>query len=76
MAVYMSGLRRMHAVMRAASDYKAHFPITRNGIDFDCLFLVDATPYEFVLAAIGHPDVALFVHPFELTVLATAQRIV
>jgi len=49
----------MHAVMRAASDYKAHFPITRNGIDFDCLFLVDATPYEFVLAAIGHPDVAL-----------------
>ncbi len=57
--VQMQGLRRLHQVMRAAGDHKAHFQLTHNGIDFDCLFLVDVTPYEFVLAAIGHPDVAL-----------------
>ncbi len=59
MAVHMSGLRRLHATMRANGDHKAHFQLTHNGIDFDCLFLVDITPYEFVLAAIDHPDVAL-----------------
>lgn len=59
MAVYMSGLRRMHTAMKKAGDRKAHFQLTHNGIVFDCLFLVDVTPYEFVLAAIGHPDVAL-----------------
>lgn len=57
--VQMQGLRRLHTAMRAAGDHKAHFQLTHNGIDFDCLFLVDVTPYEFVLAAIGHPDVAL-----------------
>jgi hypothetical protein len=45
--------------MRTAGDYKARFHVTHNGVDFDCLFLVDVTPYEFVLAAIGHQDVAL-----------------
>ena len=59
MAVHMSGLRRLHTTMRANGDHKAHFQLTHNGIDFDCLFLLDVTPYEFVLAAIGHPDVAL-----------------
>lgn len=45
--------------MKKAGDRKAHFLIKHNGIEFDCLFLVDVTPYEFVLAAIGHPNVAL-----------------
>ena len=57
--VQMHGLRRLHTIMRAAHDHKAHFQIAHNGITFDCLFLVDVTPYEFVLAAVGHPDVAL-----------------
>lgn len=57
--VQMHGLRRLHQIMCPAGDYKAHFQLTHNGINFDCLFLVDVTPYEFVLAAIGHPDVAL-----------------
>lgn len=57
--VQMLGLRRLHTAMRANGDQSAHFQLTHNGIDFDCLFLVDVTPYEFVLAAIGHPDVAL-----------------
>ncbi len=55
----MQGLRRLHAAMRIAGDHKAHFQLAHNGINFDCLFLVDVTPYEFVLAAIGHPNVAL-----------------
>ena len=57
--VQMQGLRRLHTAMRANGDQRAHFRITHNRINFDCLFLVDITPYEFVLAAIGHPDVAL-----------------
>lgn len=63
--VQMQGLRRLHTAMRANGDYKAHFQLTHNGIDFDCLFLVDVMPYELVLAAISHPDVALLllVHP-------------
>ncbi|MFC3657365.1 hypothetical protein ACFOPN_17405 [Xanthomonas hyacinthi] len=55
----MQGLRRLHTAMRGNRDERAHFKITHNRIDFDCLFLVDIQPYEFVLAAIGHPDVAL-----------------
>ncbi|MDQ3511673.1 MAG: DUF6037 family protein [Pseudomonadota bacterium] len=57
--VQMHGLRRLHQAMRTNGDQRAHFRITHNGIDFDCLFLVDIVPFEFVLAAIGHPDVAI-----------------
>ena len=55
----MQGLRRLHQAMRDAGDRRAHFQVTHNRIVFDCLFLVDIKPFEFVLAAIGHPDVAL-----------------
>lgn len=57
--VPMQGLRRLHQAMRLAGDQRAHFQVTHNRIVFDCLFLVDIVPFEFVLAAIGHPDVAL-----------------
>ena len=55
----MQGLRRLHQAMRDAGDRRTHFQVTHNRVVFDCLFLVDIVPFEFVLAAIGHPDVAL-----------------
>lgn len=60
--IHMQGLRRLHEAMRAAGDQRARFQITHNRIVFDCLFLTDIAPFEFVLAAIGHPDVALVLH--------------
>ena len=57
--IKMQGLHRLHQIMRANGDSRARFSISHNLVDFECLFLVDVTPYEFVLAAVGHPDVAV-----------------
>lgn len=57
--VRMNGLRRLHAHMRQSGDQRASFQIKHNHVEFDCLFLVDIEPFEFVLAAVGHPDVAM-----------------
>ncbi len=51
----MPGLKRLHLSMRRAGTERARFTITHNHVTFDCLFLTDIAPYEFVLAAVGHP---------------------
>lgn len=51
---FMPGLKRLHLRMRQAGTERARFSIRCNHIHFDCLFLTDRTPYELVLAAVGH----------------------
>lgn len=52
----MPGLKRLHLSMRRAGTERARFQIHHAPLTFDCLFLTDIAPYEFVLAAIGHPS--------------------
>lgn len=56
MLQHMPGLKRLHLSMRRAGTERARFQIHHAPLTFDCLFLTDITPYEFVLAAVGHPD--------------------
>lgn len=62
MLQFMPGLKRLHLSMRQAGTERARFPIQHGAVAFDCLFLTDLTPFEFVLAAVGHPD-QVFVFP-------------
>ena len=55
--VTMNGLKRLHFSMRRAGTERARFAIKHNQVTFDCLFLTDIEPYEFVLAAVGHPGI-------------------
>ena len=57
--MHMSGLKTLHARMKVAGSQRAKFQIAHNHLTFDCLFLTDIAPYEFVMAAIGHQDLAL-----------------
>lgn len=62
MRQHMPGLKRLHLSMRRAGTERARFQIHHAPLTFDCLFLTDIAPYEFVLAAIGHPDLIFVFH--------------
>lgn len=55
--VFMAGLKRLHFSMKRVGTERARFSIKHNQVTFDCLFLTDLEPYEFVLAAVGHPGI-------------------
>ena len=60
----MPGLKRLHFSMRRAGTERACFKVHHAPLTFDCLLLTDIAPYEFALAAIGHPDL-IFVFAVE-----------
>lgn len=57
MMVQMMGLKRLHFSMRRAGTERVRFAVQHNHVAFDCLFLTDIEPFEFVLAAVGHPGI-------------------
>lgn len=58
--LYMPGLARLHAAMRAVQIERVRFRIEHNHLTFEGVFLADVEPWEFALACVGANLVLLF----------------